>query len=270
MNHRLLGGIVRGAGQRSFPLTSSSTLSFICHIPHHTPPTLPVYTRRQLFGIERKWQHTTTNKRAKTPTMSMLISRATSRLTWTVAERQPTASLSTASAPGSNGNNAPPPPKKGGLKHLFTVYGRIGIIAYLGVSAIDYACCFLVVRAAGEEKIATMEHWLRKNLGKYSLFPTKKKGDDYVLAPEILDDEDRVQDEAARERALQKNSQDAEGASSASIGTLLLVAYGIHKIVMPLRVALTVMIVPSIAKRFGHIPWLVGKKAAAKSTPSNL
>jgi hypothetical protein len=134
-----------------------------------------------------------------------------------------------------------------------------------------------MVRAAGEERVTVMEKWLKEHLGRFSLFPSKvndNKQDDGV-GSEVLDVEDRVQDEAARERALVRkfNHSSDTTKSNASAATLLLVAYGIHKLIMPLRLGFTALILPPMVKRFGHISWLVGKNAAtatkaAKRSPS--
>ncbi|RKP27942.1 hypothetical protein SYNPS1DRAFT_26438 [Syncephalis pseudoplumigaleata] len=159
----------------------------------------------------------------------------------------------------------PPQPQMSGFKRLINVYGRLGLIAYLGVSAVDYACCYLIVRAAGEKRVAVMEQWLREHLGRFRLFPTHDESVVMVegTAPEVMDQADRVQDEAARERALERQPASSEAVSrTPSAATLLLVAYGLHKLIMPLRIAFTAIILPPMVKRFGHISWLVGKNAA--------
>ncbi|KAI8056154.1 hypothetical protein BDF22DRAFT_653828 [Syncephalis plumigaleata] len=205
------------------------------------------------------------------------MSRTTTTKQWLSSKRLFSTSrrvLNASNAAGTPASNGDSPQKMGALKRLVTVYGRLGLIAYLGVSVVDYACCYLVVRAAGAERVIVMEQWLKENLGRFSLFPSKgnNNNEEDGIAPEILDLKERVQDEAARERALAKmsNGDDATAKSTASAATLLLVAYGLHKLIMPLRVAFTALILPPMVKRFGHITWLVGKNAAkaVKKSPS--
>ncbi|RKP07166.1 hypothetical protein THASP1DRAFT_31017 [Thamnocephalis sphaerospora] len=149
--------------------------------------------------------------------------------------------------------------KMGTFRRMVTMYGRIAIVLYLAVSAVDFLCCFLLVKAAGAEQVLKMEVWLKKNLGKYGLFPTG--AGDAVAG--------RVQDEAETEATRLATASEiiaaekADGSQGPTLATLALVAYGVHKLLTPLRAALTAMLLPPVAKRFGHITWLVGKKTVA-------
>jgi hypothetical protein len=165
---------------------------------------------------------------------------------------------------GKDGNNGKQKKEKkqGKLLQMMAMYGRLAVIAYLGVSVIDYSCCFVIVKAAGAEQVSKMEAWLEKHLGKYGLLPSSFGGRNKRV-------KDEAETEAERTASASELAELSKGEQAPTLVTVALVAYGIHKLLTPIRAALTAALLPTLARRFGHIAWLVGKRAAASAAASS-
>ncbi|KAI9241555.1 MAG: hypothetical protein BYD32DRAFT_359805, partial [Podila humilis] len=105
-------------------------------------------------------------------------------------------------------------------------YGYTGVAVYLGISTLDLAATFVIVKAAGMDKIELAQDWVLDNVGGYFGYKTS------------LDSVDDAQVGAIYNKA-------------SGLWSVFVIAYGIHKLLVPLRVVATSMITPPLVK------WLV-------------
>ncbi|KAJ2840976.1 DUF1279 super [Coemansia erecta] len=134
---------------------------------------------------------------------------------------------------GTNpGNGSEPEGKKPSrFKVLMQQYGRVAILAYLLVSAIDLSLCIWAVWLGGDSLVFTINSYL----GQY--IP-------------------RLQKAAQR-------MEEGQGGGADKWATILIVGYAVHKCLTPLRLAITAAILPwsaRTAQRLG-MTWLIPKSA---------
>lgn len=135
-----------------------------------------------------------------------------------------------------NSTQAAPKPK--GIKGLMQLYGYSALGVYLALTALDLPLCFLMVHSLGEEKIKVYLNKVKLAFG-YGI-------------PE----EDLIKQ--VRERLLLKEEREKSGAlndlswwENFKQSTLLaefLIAYGIHKSLIVIRLPLTAAITPATVK----------------------
>ncbi|KAF9379786.1 hypothetical protein BGX21_002549 [Mortierella sp. AD011] len=140
------------------------------------------------------------------------------------------------------------------IKDLVRKYGYTGVAVYLGISTIDLAATFVVVKALGMEKIELAQDWVVDHVGTY--FGYKRdpnhhhshdgEGNDSVI------DLDKVDDEQVG----------AIYNKASGLWSVFLIAYGIHKLLVPFRVVATSMITPPLVKWFIKRGWM--KETAKK------
>ncbi|KAF8939973.1 hypothetical protein BGZ58_008133 [Dissophora ornata] len=119
------------------------------------------------------------------------------------------------------------------IKQLIKQYGYTGVAVYFGISMVDLAATFVVVKAAGMEKIEKGQDWVVEHIGGYFGY---KRNPDRTHASE------------------NKDVGDGAGFNKASgLWSVFVIAYGIHKLLVPFRVVATSMITPPLVK------WLVKK-----------
>ncbi|KAF9165682.1 hypothetical protein BGX20_000485 [Mortierella sp. AD010] len=158
----------------------------------------------------------------------------------------------------ANNHVAAPAKKSSGMmdkiKDLVRKYGYTGVAVYLGISTIDLAATFVVVKALGMEKIELAQDWVVDHVGTY--FGYKRdpnhhhshdgEGNDSVI------DLDKVDDEQVG----------AIYNKASGLWSVFLIAYGIHKLLVPFRVVATSMITPPLVKWFIKRGWM--KETAKK------
>lgn len=157
----------------------------------------------------------------------------------------------------SNGDNSKNNERKKsephGIKGLMAKYGYSALIVYILLTCVDLPLCFLGVHSLGEEKIKIYLNRGKQLVGMGE--PDERK---------VIEDVRRKQ--AHREAVQAKNADKVEDASRKTFNerwqemkdsTLLaelLIAYGIHKSLIIVRVPLTAVLTPSFVKllqRFG-------------------
>ena len=134
-----------------------------------------------------------------------------------------------------------------GIKGLMAKYGYSALIVYILLTCIDLPLCFLGVHSLGEEKIK-----IYLNRGKQLI------GMDGSDESKVIEE---VRKKQARREAIQaKNANDVEDASKKTLNerwqemkdsTLLaelLIAYGVHKSLIIVRVPLTALLTPSFVR----------------------
>ncbi|CAO3565903.1 unnamed protein product [Mortierella alpina] len=141
------------------------------------------------------------------------------------------------------------------MKQMIKQYGYTGVAVYFGISMIDLAATFVVVKAAGMDKIEKAQDWVLENIGGYFGYKAKPHHHHH--------DEDRAQ-----EADLDHVDDEQVGAiynKASGLWSVFVIAYGIHKLLVPLRVVATGMITPPLVKWLVKRGWIkqVAKKGSA-------
>ncbi|KAJ1923566.1 DUF1279 super [Tieghemiomyces parasiticus] len=129
------------------------------------------------------------------------------------------------------------------FRQLAHKYGKVATIVYFGVSTVDLGLSIWAVRAAGEERVKKLENWLTDKLGDWALFGREPS---------------KVFQQEGSDQASREEGSGSGGAPSWT--STLLIGYSIHKLLMPVRVPITVMLTPSIAAKFRQFGYFLPKK----------
>ena len=103
------------------------------------------------------------------------------------------------------------------------------------VSVVDYGCCFIAVRALGTDRISAYEHSAIEYIAD-------KTGWKWRKSPQG----DNVDNGTGK-------------LATASIWTQLALAYGIHKLLIFIRVPFTAAITPPVVKKLRSMGWNIGR-----------
>ncbi|KAF9196554.1 hypothetical protein BGZ50_009556 [Haplosporangium sp. Z 11] len=149
------------------------------------------------------------------------------------------------------------------IKQLIKQYGYTGVAVYFGISMIDLAATFVVVKAAGMEKIEKAQDWVVEHVGKYF----GRKGTPHHHSEDSKDgiDLDKVDDEQVG----------AIYNKASGLWSVFVIAYGIHKLLVPFRVVATGMVTPPLVKWLVKKGWIkevakVGSAAAAATAAGSV
>ncbi|KAF9946998.1 hypothetical protein BGZ70_002921 [Mortierella alpina] len=140
------------------------------------------------------------------------------------------------------------------MKQMIKQYGYTGVAVYFGISMIDLAATFVIVKAAGMDKIEKAQDWVLENIGSYFGYKAKPHDEDpHHRSKEA--DLDNVDDEQVG----------AIYNKASGLWSVFVIAYGIHKLLVPLRVVATGMITPPLVKWLVKRGWIkeVAKKGSA-------
>ncbi|KAL5612190.1 hypothetical protein BROUX41_000270 [Berkeleyomyces rouxiae] len=142
------------------------------------------------------------------------------------------------------------------LKTLSKQYGWVALGVYMGLSALDFPFCFLLVRVAGPERIGHLEHVVVSAVS--NAIPDSVKGLYHDCKAKLQ-----------QSRASRPENGDAEEPNSAvdaepkgaSLGTQLALAYAIHKSLIFIRVPLTAAVLPKVVQILRRWGYKVGSKS---------
>ncbi|KWU44057.1 hypothetical protein RHOSPDRAFT_12760, partial [Rhodotorula sp. JG-1b] len=105
------------------------------------------------------------------------------------------------------------------VKYLFRKYGWTTLVVYLGLSAVDFGLCFLVIYWVGADRVRSAEDWVLDKLH------WKRRSDD------------------------KDKAEGGGGNRYGTIATTAVLAYAIHKtLFLPVRVGITVAITPKVVR----------------------
>ncbi|RIB17464.1 hypothetical protein C2G38_2088214 [Gigaspora rosea] len=124
------------------------------------------------------------------------------------------------------------------LKQLTRQYGASAIAVYFLISTIDLGLTFVLIHSGGAERVKMVEEWIIETFGG-SIVLKKKK---------ILQDQHK--DNGTRH-------------FPPWAGTFV-IAYGIHKILFPLRLGLTAAVTPPLVKKLRKMGWNIGRSNKIK------
>ncbi|CAN8106019.1 unnamed protein product [Discula destructiva] len=155
----------------------------------------------------------------------------------------------------------------GRLKKLSREYGWSAVGVYLGLSVLDFPFCFLLVKWAGTERIATIEEWVVSHVQQIIPESAQQQWHDWRGAMKGAE-KDEVGDNHISED-IEKVGWGVEKAqqahkADASLATQLALAYAIHKSFIFVRVPLTAAVTPKVVKVLRSWGWQIGKRKPKK------
>ncbi|ORX98972.1 hypothetical protein K493DRAFT_313393 [Basidiobolus meristosporus CBS 931.73] len=128
-------------------------------------------------------------------------------------------------------SSAAPAKKPSKMKELISKYGKTATVAYLGISAIDLSLTFWLVSTGGESFVKGLEDWLVENFGGWEFVKKGVKGE---ISP-------------ANDTAVGRPS----------LTSTFLIAYSIHKLLLPIRIPITAAVTPALARKFQQLGWTI-------------
>lgn len=163
------------------------------------------------------------------------------------------------------------------LKKLSREYGWVALGVYLGLSALDFPFCFLLVRWLGTDRIAAAEHFvvshvkavIPESIKEYWASYRKELKDVQRESGNEIPESEQVEGWGVKE-AEARVSKDASTYahdtlvrnhtnSQTGLATQLALAYAIHKSFIFVRVPLTAAVLPKVVKVLRAWGWKIGK-----------
>ncbi|KAG0663858.1 hypothetical protein C6P46_002083 [Rhodotorula mucilaginosa] len=182
------------------------------------------------------------------------------------------------------------------VKYLFRKYGWTTLVVYLGLSAVDFGLCFLVIYSVGADRVRSAEdwvldklHWKRRsddkdkaeggggggNRVQRAVEGLQQRAHDYhakhVSGPEAHPSPaaaDAIAQGASTTQVVRAEQETGQKKSKyGTIATTAVLAYAIHKtLFLPVRVGITVAITPKVVRMLQGWGWKVGMAAGAPPT----
>ncbi|KAF9158254.1 hypothetical protein DFQ26_007827 [Actinomortierella ambigua] len=146
------------------------------------------------------------------------------------------------------------------IKDMIKKYGYTALAVYLGISTLDLAATFVIVQAVGMDKIEVAQAWMKEKVGPLVGYKSKDGGETKDASRDKVDDLDKVDDE----------QMGAIYNTASSLWGVFVIAYGIHKLLVPLRVVATSFLTPPLVKWLVKRGWIrdVTKKAVEGASKS--
>ncbi|CAG8610180.1 1151_t:CDS:1 [Paraglomus occultum] len=137
------------------------------------------------------------------------------------------------------------------LKQLTRQYGLGAVFVYVAISTIDLGITFVAVRTAGTERVKKAEDWMMENFGGWITIWRNRN----------TDEKNANEDTSGTEtRELEKMREAEREGKPPSWASIFVIAYGIHKVLVPLRLGLTAAVTPPLVKRLRKMGWNIGRK----------
>ncbi|KAJ1511415.1 hypothetical protein HMI54_000660 [Coelomomyces lativittatus] len=134
------------------------------------------------------------------------------------------------------------------MKLLVQRYGRPAFWTYVGVSTLDFSMALVVVHQGW------MDPWWVPWLARWGIQVVKNK------APDSLDQKRPSLSSSTLPPTTTTTTTTSSAGPTKSIWTSVVIAYAVHKLLLPLRIPLTMAITPSVARFVQQRGWGVMKK----------
>ncbi|RKP12017.1 hypothetical protein BJ684DRAFT_17457 [Piptocephalis cylindrospora] len=141
----------------------------------------------------------------------------------------------------------PPPPKAKaptGFRALTLKYGKAAFVVYMAISTVDLSICYVAVAAGGGGFVRQLETFLKGYLGDWVSFGKRAE---------------------IKEGESSSGTEDSDALSPIGI---FVVAYAIHKLLAPLRVAITAATTPAAVRWAVARGWMKPLPKIRSSPPS--
>ncbi|KAK6338352.1 hypothetical protein TWF730_002415 [Orbilia blumenaviensis] len=187
---------------------------------------------------------------------------------FTTSSRRPLASrYFSSSTVNSNGHHSQTIGER--MRALFKEYGMSAVGVYFLLSVLDFPFCFLFVKMVGTEKIAYYEHiiidkfWSVMPEAIYQFRPAaikEAKAEAERAAVGIGGDIDAL----AHGEGVLGQQIGKSGGGEASLGTVLILAYAVHKSLIFFRVPLAAAVTPKVVQTLRGWGFNIGKKGGVR------
>ncbi|POY73961.1 hypothetical protein BMF94_3004 [Rhodotorula taiwanensis] len=303
------GSLVRSFGSSSSPPRRTATAAATARRP---PPVAG------LFSQPASWAASSAQRRAAAQSWTPAAAGPTGPRSFfwssSSSSRADSSSSSTSSSSSheheqskDNSNAEPDDPQKIPLtqkvKYLFRKYGWTTLVVYLGLSAVDFGLCFLVIYSVGADRVRHAEDWVLEKLhwrrrsedrldagsagspreirdGNYlqrtveglshraeARHAKHLKGAEAHPSPAAAEAIARGESTAEVARIERESAQGGGKSKYGTIATTAVLAYAIHKtLFLPVRVGITVAITPKVVRMLQGWGWKVGMAAGAPPT----
>ncbi|KAG0652548.1 Amino-alpha-acetyltransferase 2, partial [Hyphodiscus hymeniophilus] len=171
---------------------------------------------------------------------------------------------------GSPPKGSPPEPTtlSGRMRKLSREYGWSAAGVYLGLTALDFPFCYLLVRWLGTDRIGEWEHIVVSNVENFIPDSVKQTWHDWRASMKKEENEIAGSNDISEHVEMAGwGVEEAEKAnkSNASLATQLALAYAIHKSFIFIRVPITVAITPRVVKTLRGWGWDIGKRTTKEA-----
>ncbi|EDK43002.1 DUF1279 super [Lodderomyces elongisporus] len=142
----------------------------------------------------------------------------------------------------------PPPKKPQGIKALMKEYGYPALGVYLALSFVDLPICYVLVHSMGKEKIEYYENKVKQQFG-YGLSDEELQRKQEIEEIHERIEEGKDPNARANKQKEKENMQSMVGYLKSQFSwTEFLIAYGLHKSLIFIRLPITAAITPSVVK----------------------
>jgi hypothetical protein len=129
------------------------------------------------------------------------------------------------------------------FKILTKKYGVSAIVVYLVISALDLGLTFILIQIGGADRVKKVEDWFTETFGNW-----------IVLRKDPNTKTDNT------ENGTVVNGNGNRSNKTPSWASTLVIAYGIHKLLVPFRLGVTAAVTPPIVKKLKRMGWNIGGK----------
>jgi N-terminal acetyltransferase 2 len=152
------------------------------------------------------------------------------------------------------------------FKILTKKYGVSAVAVYLTVSALDLGLTFILIQIGGADRVKKVEDWFTKNFGDWIVIrkssPKKEENSQQDIIIQIntpIPDNTTSKTDAVKDIEI-VNGNGNRSSKTPSWASTLVIAYGIHKLLVPFRLGLTAAITPAIVRKLKRMGWNIGGK----------
>ncbi|KAK6510090.1 hypothetical protein TWF481_004802 [Arthrobotrys musiformis] len=241
------------------------------------PPTFftSPAARRTNFLNPRYFTHSNPSPKPASPFSSILSTLrkskpASTRQFSTITPRRPLTSryFSSSFSTTANGNGHSQTVGER-MRALFKEYGMSAVGVYFLLSVLDFPFCFLFVKMVGTEKIAHYEHIIVN--GFWNVMPEAVRQFRPAATKEAKAEAERVAvgiggdiDALAHGEGVVVQGNVKGNGGEASVWTVLILAYAVHKSLIFFRVPLAAAVTPKIVQKLRGWGFNIGKKGGVR------
>ncbi|GBC01654.1 hypothetical protein RclHR1_04280011 [Rhizophagus clarus] len=135
------------------------------------------------------------------------------------------------------------------FKILTKKYGVSAVVVYLLISTLDLGLTFIIIQIGGADRVRKVEDWFTETFGNWIVL----RKDPNTNAPKTNNTEHDSDKYVV-------NGNGNRSSKTPSWASTLVIAYGIHKLLVPFRLGLTAAVTPPIVKKLRRMGWNIGGK----------
>ncbi|KNE59844.1 hypothetical protein AMAG_05297 [Allomyces macrogynus ATCC 38327] len=235
--------------------TAHAPLRFFSHhIAHRAPGTVPLSMTTAVLR--------TTTRRAKSVLKTTNPSAAVKSKPGTAAAKAAQATAADASATTATTATATTPAKKPSkLRQLFKDYGRPAFFVYMAISTIDLSLSFVAVYSGVD--VEKLVDTAKAYLTQWGLW-------EFAVDQDDVDELHGLNHPDGEGEGAVVPATPATTPKNQSLLTTFLIAYAFHKLLLPIRVPITVAVTPAVVRYLRRWGWLKDVGAVARAAQAGV